>query len=186
VSARRGRWLAALVAAAALVVLPATAAAAHDSLQSTTPADGASVTTAPTSVVLTFDQPALALGTALVVTAPDGTNVDDGAARLVDSTVQQPIAGTLPAGTYTVVWRVTSADGHPVSGSFHFTAAQATSRARQHPLDQATAAPATASGSGSGSPAVGIGIAVAALVVAGLGWLALRRRRATIATKPRT
>lgn len=185
-SARRGRWLAALAAAAGLVVLPATAASAHDSLQSTTPTDGAGVTTAPTAVVLTFDQPALALGTALVVTAPDGTNVDDGAARLVNSTVQQPIAGTLPAGTYTVEWRVTSADGHPVSGSFHFTAAQATSRARQHPLDQATAAPATASGSGSGSPAVGIGIGVAALVVAGMGWLALRRRRATIATRPRT
>lgn len=183
---RRGRWLAAATVGAALVVLPATAAAAHDSLQSTTPADGAGVATAPTAVVLTFDQPALALGTELVVTAPDGTNVDDGAAHLVDSTVQQPIAGSLPAGTYTVAWRVTSADGHPVSGTFHFTAAQATSRVRQHPLDQATAAPAAASGGGAGSAAVGIGIAVAALVVAGLAWLALRRRRATIATRPRT
>ena len=172
------RWPAALVAGAALVLVPATAAQAHNVLVSTDPRDGTTVATAPERVVMTFDQPALALGTALVVTAPDGTNVADGPAVLVDTTVQQPIAGTLPSGTYTVVWRVTSADGHPVSGSFRFTASQPTSRERQHATD-ATAAPASAPASGSGSPGWLLGGVVGALVVAGVVWLLVRRRRGT-------
>ena len=40
------------------------------------------------------------------------------------TTVTQPLAGGLPAGAYTVEWRVTSADGHPLSGTFGFTVAQ--------------------------------------------------------------
>lgn len=180
------RRLAALTVGAAFVLLPATAASAHDVLVSTNPSDGATVTTAPAAVVLTFDQPALALGTALVVTAPDGTNADDGPAILVDSTVRQPIAGTLPAGTYSVQWRVTSSDGHPVSGIFRFTTTQPTSRTRQHPTDQATAAPTPAASGGTSSPAAGVAIGAAAAVVAGLGWLALRRRRETNARNPRT
>ena len=171
------RWLAVLVAGAVLVVVPATAASAHNVLVSTDPTDGATVATAPEAVVMTFDQPALALGTELVVTAPGGTNVADGPPQLVDSTVQQPISGTLPAGTYTVVWRVTSADGHPISGSFTFTTTRATSRQRQHPTDPATAAATPAASRGGTSTPTIVGIVVAALVVVGLGWVLRRRSR---------
>jgi hypothetical protein len=41
-----------------------------------------------------------------------------------------------PAGQYTVAWRVTSADGHPVSGRFSFTALSAS------PGHKVTASPA--------------------------------------------
>ena len=98
-------------------------ASAHDVLRSTNPKDGTHVETPPAEVVLTFDEPALALGTEVLVTGPSGS-VATGPPRLVDNEVRQALAAG-PAGAYTVVWRVTSADGHPVSGTFGFTADQA-------------------------------------------------------------
>ena len=112
--------LLALVAGAAALVLGAGPAAAHNTLRSTNPADGSSLDTAPASVVLTFDEPAIALGTQVVVTGPSGA-VSSGAPRLVDASVTQDLQPGAPAGRYTVEWRVTSDDGHPVTGTFAFT-----------------------------------------------------------------
>ena len=99
-------------------------ASAHDTLVATSPAASSTVPAVPGSVTLTFDQPALALGTQLVVTGPGGP-VQTGAARAVDNTVTQSVQPDVPAGRYTVLWRVTSVDGHPVSGRFTFTATAA-------------------------------------------------------------
>ncbi|MCC2333672.1 copper resistance CopC family protein [Cellulomonas wangsupingiae] len=122
-AARRTAALAALVLL--LTALGASPAAAHNTLRSTDPADGSTVATAPAQVTLTFDQPATELGTQVVVTGPDGAVLSAGAAQLVDASVVQPLVAELPAGTYTVDWRVTSADGHPLSGAFTFTATDA-------------------------------------------------------------
>ncbi len=46
-----------------VLLLGAGAAQAHNSLQSTDPADGSTVATAPERVTLTFDEPAQSLGT---------------------------------------------------------------------------------------------------------------------------
>jgi methionine-rich copper-binding protein CopC len=116
--------LAASLLAALVMLLPALGASpaqAHDVLVSTSPADGATVATTPDEIVLTFNQPALAVGTQMVVSGPDG-QVQQGPPRLLDSTVRQSLAPGSPAGRYTVTWRVTSADGHPVSGTFSFSA----------------------------------------------------------------
>ncbi len=113
-----------LLLAGLLVALGASPAAAHNTLRSTDPADGSTITTAPAQVTLTFDQPALALGTEIVVTGPEGV-VSEGDPQLVDSSVAQPLTAALPAGGYTVEWRVTSADGHPLSGTFGFTTTEA-------------------------------------------------------------
>lgn len=128
-----------LPALLALLVLLAGAprAAAHNTLLGTDPADGSTVDTPPSHVTLTFDQPAQALGTEVVVLGPDGAVASTGSAELVDDTVAQALAGGLAAGTYTVQWRVTSADGHPLSGELTFTAAAAA------PVE-AVAAPPTA------------------------------------------
>ncbi|OZB87762.1 MAG: hypothetical protein B7X41_11700 [Microbacterium sp. 14-71-5] len=119
--------LAVLVAALVSVLGLAGAgpAAAHGEPVSTDPADGASVATAPDQVTLTFTDKAIALGTEVKVTAPDGSVVSTGDPQLGPTTVAQPLAPARPAGTYTVVWRVTSADGHPVSGTFPFAATSA-------------------------------------------------------------
>ena len=110
----------AAAAAAALVLGPVGSAAAHDVLVGTTPAQAGTVDTAPSSVSLEFSDAPQSLGTEVVVTGPDGTAATDGAPEIAGSTVTQQLAGGLPAGTYTVEWQVTSADGHPLTGSFAF------------------------------------------------------------------
>lgn len=116
----------AVLAAVVIVVGVGSPASAHNVLISVAPADGSTVAAAPSSVVLTFDQPAQALGTEILVRGPGGSTVSIGDAVLVNSTVSQQLGAQRPAGTYTVEWRVTSADGHPVSGHFTFSATSGT------------------------------------------------------------
>lgn len=113
-----------LTAAALALLVTAQPADAHNVFRSSNPADKTTVDRVPSEVVLTFDGPAIALGTKLVVTGPSG-EIQQGDARLVDNTVRQSLAGGAPAGDYTVVWRVTSVDGHPLSGKLAFAAKSA-------------------------------------------------------------
>jgi methionine-rich copper-binding protein CopC len=115
------RALAVVLAVAALLVGSATAAQAHNILVGTSPAGGSTAKVVPAQVTLTFNEPALALGTVIIVTGPAGQE-QSGAAVLVNNTVTEHLQPGSPAGPYTVLWRVTSADGHPVSGTFSFTA----------------------------------------------------------------
>lgn len=204
-TARRGTALRrslAVLAGALLVLLAPLATAlpaqAHDRLESSSPADGSVVDVAPTSVVLTLSAPALALGTQVVVTGPGGAVVSTGDPQLVDDTVTQQLAGDLPAGQYRVEWRVTSSDGHPVSGSLAYTAsAGAQGGASESPSATGPATPsatpsasasaagsdaapvAASSGGGSGGLPTGAAVAVLA-VLAGLAAavvVVVRRRR---------
>ncbi|WP_282944946.1 copper resistance CopC family protein [Cellulomonas endometrii] len=129
VAPRVAALLLAVLLGLAAVLATATRADAHNALQGTDPADGSTVATPPTHVTLTFDQPAQALGTEIVVLGPDGSTVSTGTPELVDTTVSQALADGLPAGDYTVQWRVTSADGHPLSGELAFTASAASATA---------------------------------------------------------
>jgi copper resistance protein C len=160
--------LTALAAAAGVGWAGAGPATAHDVLRSTNPADGAQVEQLPDAVVLTFEEPALSVGSTVTVTGPDGP-VGRGSPQLVDTEVRQPLTGG-PAGTYTVLWRVTSADGHPISGTFRFTTAQP--RQPTAVSDESTPGPAPASTGPAPFLLVGgVVLALAALVVG------LRRRR---------
>lgn len=114
--------MAGLVVGLVAGVLTAGPAAAHNSLRSTSPAADGRVERTPATIVLTFDEPAIALGTRILVTGASGP-VQVGEPRLVDNTVTQALQPGSPAGRYVVEWRVTSADGHPISGTFSFTAA---------------------------------------------------------------
>jgi methionine-rich copper-binding protein CopC len=112
---------------------------AHNTLTSTNPADQEMVQRPPQAVVLTFDVSVIATGTQVVVTGPSG-QVQQSEPRLAENTVSQDLQPGAPAGTYTVAWRVTSADGHPVSGTFSFTAKPA---ATQLPASPQTSPPTT-------------------------------------------
>ena len=176
----------------ALPVAGATAAQAHDVLQSTDPADGSTVAVVPDHVTLTFDEPALLVGTEVMVHDPNERMVNVGPPVLVDNTVTQEVTGALPAGVYTVIYRVTSADGHPIEGRFAFTATGDTSYgvATAAPTMTASAVPAPTSSaevaaSAPASPSderhvsAGLLVGIAAvLVVAGgiVAWLLVRRR----------
>lgn len=121
----------------AVVLVWASPASAHNVLRSSTPADGAVVATPPSDVHLVFDQSVVTLGTEIAVTGPAGPvplepPVVDG------ETVTQPLPDGLPAGAYTVDWRATSADGHPVSGSIGFTAEAAAPTPTEAPTTTAS------------------------------------------------
>jgi methionine-rich copper-binding protein CopC len=95
-------------------------AAAHDELVRTAPAAGTKIAAPPATVQLVFGEPARATGSAVVVTGPGGARVSTGALVVTNATVIQPVRITT-AGVYKVNWRVVSADGHPVTGTFSFT-----------------------------------------------------------------
>jgi methionine-rich copper-binding protein CopC len=100
---------------------PVASASAHSQLEATDPVDGSQLAALPDQVTMTFNQNVLGLGTVLDVTGPTG-NMATGKPKVIDNQVIQPVQAGSPAGAYTVLWRVTSADGHPISGQFGFTA----------------------------------------------------------------
>ena len=121
-SSRRRRCVlaAALVAVAVAIVFPGFASA-HATLDRSNPLDGQVVPTSPSEVTLTFSEPIeTALG-AIRIFDSDARRVDAGGTeRQAPNVVSSGVSGTLAKGTYTVSWRVSSADGHPVDGAFVF------------------------------------------------------------------
>jgi len=167
-----GRLLSAVVAAGVLLILAANPAFADSTLLSSTPADGETVPRTPEAVVLVFDKPALASGAQVVVTGPSGP-VQTGSPIVVDNSARQPLAADAPAGDYTVAWRVTSADGHPITGTFRFTAEAA--GAGQVPPESSP--PPTTDQSGDGFARSGLVLVVATVLAVGVGALLWRRMR---------
>lgn len=155
---RWGRWVAVLLVSAGVLVasaLTAPTASAHNVLESTDPAAGAVLARVPATVTLTFDQPALGVGSEVVITGPHG-QVQAGGPRLIDRTVAEDITSGAPAGQYRVLWRVTSADGHPVSGQFTFTADEPGGGTRPAP---AANGPSQGGSSGNALPTNGVSTA---------------------------
>ncbi len=169
-----------LVALTTLVVVGAAgalAASAHAVLRSTSPASGGSLDSAPTEVTLTFDESPIGLGSVVRVTGPGGVVVSQGPVRVIDQTVHQPLATDLGGGDYTVDWRVTSSDGHPVSDTFTFTVSgpprPASTSSMPSPVTGQPDARSGVTSPGPGSWLVGI---LALTVVGALGAAALRHR----------
>ena len=129
-----------------LIVLGAPAAVAHTELTGTTPGEGEVLAQAPATITLSFNEPVGASAETVQVYTPAGDPVA-GQVQALDSTVTMTPATTLGSGTHTVVWRVTSADGHPISGSFTFSVSApsttAVTVADDDPLPQAMIAAQT-------------------------------------------
>ncbi len=118
---RRARFGTGLAVVLAGLLLGAGPALAHDVLEKTNPGENSTVKTLPDDVELTFNNIPLGIGSVIKVTGPSG-DVTEGKTTVVDHVVSTGIAPGSPAGAYTVQWRVTSSDGHPISGQFAFTA----------------------------------------------------------------
>ncbi|MDR6866690.1 methionine-rich copper-binding protein CopC [Microbacterium resistens] len=151
---RRGRLRAALagIAAGVLVVLgTAVPASAHDTLLSSTPAEGAVLDTAPTEIVLTFSGNILP-GTAIVtVTDAAGVDYHQGDAVVSETTVTVGVKAGLANGAYEIRWAVTSEDGHPISRITPFSIAGAAAAGPSAAPTPAPTSPAT--GAPSADPA---------------------------------
>ncbi|MFI7586070.1 copper resistance protein CopC [Spongisporangium articulatum] len=148
-AARRSRPATAVVVlAGALLAGPlAVGAQAHTELIGSSPAKNATPEQAPATVVLQFSEPVSDLGLAVRVSGPAG-RVEAGRAKLAGAAVAQELQAERPAGRYTVTYRVTSNDGHPIEGTFSFTARSATEGS------PTTSASPSASGSPTATPAV--------------------------------
>lgn len=128
------------LAAAAFLMVPAAAAQAHDVLEATDPANGSTVPTVPAKIGLTFDHTPIAINSIVRVEDATGTDQADGPVSIVDNHVTQAVKPDAPEGTYTVVWRVVSSDGHPIEGNFTFTAGATTASALPTPSSSTAAA----------------------------------------------
>ncbi|MEU5887646.1 copper resistance protein CopC [Streptomyces sp. NPDC047461] len=100
-------------------------ASAHAALRSTDPEDGTVLKSAPAYITLTFTESVGLLDDSFRVLSPENERVRTGEAEHVPGSsdtarVSLPASG-LGEGTFTVAWRVVSADSHPVSGAFTFS-----------------------------------------------------------------
>lgn len=108
-----------LVAAGIAVAAPAHA---HDELISSDPAAGTTLEAMPAALTLTFSgeispEPG---ATELAVTDAAGTSLADGEPEIEGTVVTQPLVDDA-SGAITVLWKVVSSDGHPISGELSFT-----------------------------------------------------------------
>ena len=123
--------------AALVVLVPGGVAVAHDELLTSDPEDGATLQEAPEELVLTFSGQIAQVGAQLQITDAEGDDVSDGDPVAQGTDLVQPLTD-LGSGDYEVVWRVTSSDGHPISGAFGFTVESA-----EEPTGPATTEEAT-------------------------------------------
>jgi copper resistance protein C len=184
---------------AALVtsVISAAPASAHAALVKITPAANGKLTSAPTKVVLDFNEPISNKFATVIVTNAAGVNVAKGKPTVLGGEVTQPLSPSLASSKYRVAYRVTSDDGHPVGGqsTFTLTLAPGSSPTKASPTASATppvaasaAPPAAVAASPSGNnqnasegswlsrylvPVTG----AFALLVLGLGVLVWERQR---------
>lgn len=117
--------------AAASLTLGAVSASAHSNLIDTNPGEGEIVAELPEEVVMTFSD-GVQDGYTEVAVQYDGATMEVGDPVTDGDTVTQPLA-PLPADQATVdatvSFRIVSADGHPVDGTFTFTIDTALSEA---------------------------------------------------------
>ncbi|MCT1863835.1 copper resistance protein CopC [Dietzia cinnamea] len=106
-------------------VLLAPVAAAHSVLISVDPEDGSQLDAAPEQIVLTFNEEVNRNFASVAVTAGDDRANRVAGEPMVDGETVTARVDDLAPGAYTVGYRVTSADGHVVSGSSVFTVAGA-------------------------------------------------------------
>lgn len=123
---RPGRLAALGVALGLVGVLAAGPAFAHDELVSSDPPADAQVEVLPDALTLTFsgvliDEPGV---NRVSVTDAAGAELAEGDPVLDGTQVTQALDGA-SEGEMTVVWRVVSSDGHPVSGEYSFVAGDA-------------------------------------------------------------
>lgn len=160
--------LAALAVLAVLALTGAGAASAHAIRISADPAPDSAVDKGPERVSGTFNEQLQTSFAAMTVVGPDGNLWSTGPTDVQGAVASVGLRPLGPVGTYTVNYRVTSADGHVVSGSWSFRL--------------------TTAGAGTPGPPVGAtgpadeGVPVwpfiaAAVAIVGAGaWWAVRRR----------
>ena len=146
---------------------PAVASAHATRIAADPPADAA-LTAGPRQVSATFNEQLQTAFAAMTVVGPDGNLWSTGEPRVQGAVISVDVMPLGPVGTYTVNYRVTSADGHVVSGSWTFRLTA--------PGNGTPGPPAAAPAGPRGIPAWPFFAGGAVFVGVGTWW-ALRRKR---------
>jgi methionine-rich copper-binding protein CopC len=109
-----------LLAVTGLFVLAAPASA-HAELESSSPAEGAQLATAPLEIKLTFNEPVRLQSDPFKVEGRDGTSWKLGTASAAGPVVTVPVTPAGPAQAYTVTYNLIAQDGDNMTGTLHFT-----------------------------------------------------------------
>ena len=112
-----------LIAIGFLALFPATGVQAHAGLEGSEPKPSSWLATSPSEIVLHFDESVSVTFARIIIFDQEGneftqfrpTRDED------DPTTVRANIDKLGDGTWVVVWRVASADSHPVQGSFPFS-----------------------------------------------------------------
>jgi methionine-rich copper-binding protein CopC len=114
----------AVFVALAVFALSAWAVQAHTKLEKSEPADGATLTKAPTSLQLFFNEKPDLKVSKVEMTGPSGKVELGPAHSMADKDIMAAIKGALGNGKYTVSWQAAGDDGHVQKGQFSFTVQQ--------------------------------------------------------------
>ena len=102
-----------------ICLAPSVPAHAHAVLLQSSPAHGALLDTAPAVVELRFNEPISPL--VLQLSGPDGVSQALTQVHLDGSRLRIEVPAPLSRGSHALVWRVVSADGHPIGGALAFS-----------------------------------------------------------------
>jgi methionine-rich copper-binding protein CopC len=153
----------------ALAVVGAGVASAHATRVATDPVENAELSQTPQKVSGTFSEALQPEFAAMTVVGPDRNLWSTGDPQVGGAVISVGVRPLGPSGTYTVNYRVTSADGHVVSGSWSFRLSVA-STGTPGPSASTTAP------SGDGIPVWPFFVAAGVIVAAGAFWAARRQR----------
>ena len=114
------RIIGAILLAGLGLFAPVSSASAHTELLSTSPAADSDVNASQETISLTFAEPPLVDGAAIVVMNSSGDILDSPAPALDGASLYIPWPADLTPGNVTVQWRATADDGHVLSDEFVF------------------------------------------------------------------
>jgi len=100
--------------------IPTTSASAHTDLVSSSPGADEIVNASQESISITFSEPPLVDGAAIVILNSTGETLDSPAPNLDGASLSIPWPADLTPGQVTVQWRATADDGHVLSDEFGF------------------------------------------------------------------
>jgi copper transport protein len=107
------------------VLFAAGPASAHAQLISSDPAPGSHLDSSPDHVTLTFGEGVSFVANGMRLLGKDAAEQSVGEPRAAGVVVTVPVTAKLSDGAYVFVYRVVSADSHPVSGAVSFTVGSA-------------------------------------------------------------
>lgn len=103
-----------------MALLGAGVASAHSSVVGSVPEAGAQLDKGPDKATVTFNEELQTSYPSMTVSGPDGNLWSKGEPVVEGRTVSIALGELGPVGEYKIAYRVTSADGHPVSGKIIF------------------------------------------------------------------